>query len=116
MYLQLTLAAQKWNDELATIAQNYANRCIWAHNPSRISKTFSYVGENIYTTTGIVSDYRSVVQSWYNEVANYHYSSNTCDPGKVCGHYTQVSRQLSPGPADRFYHVPMGVCMPPEIN
>eukprot|EP00731_Ephydatia_muelleri_P014208 Em0007g1518a len=79
-----------WNNELATIAQNYANKCIWAHNPSRISKTFSYVGENIYITTGTVTNYRSVVQDWYNEVANYHYSTNTCDSGKVCGHYTQV--------------------------
>ena len=85
------LLQQIWNNELATIAQNYANKCIWAHNPSRISKTFSYVGENIYTTTGTVTNYRSVVQDWYNEVANYHYSTNTCDSGKVCGHYTQVS-------------------------
>ena len=88
----LTLALQSWNDELATIAQDYANRCIWGHNPSRNSESFLYVGENIYVTTGTVSDYRSVVQTWYDEVADYHYSSNTCDPGKACEHYTQVSR------------------------
>ena len=80
----------KWSDELATIAQNYANKCIWGHNANRMSKTFSYVGENIFTTTVTVSNYGTVVQDWYNEVDNYHYSSNTCDPGKVCGHYTQV--------------------------
>eukprot|EP00731_Ephydatia_muelleri_P014121 Em0007g1431a len=54
----------KWNDELATIAQNYANKCIWAHNPRRISRTFSKVGENIYAGTGTVSNYLSVVQKW----------------------------------------------------
>ena len=83
--------AQQWSDELATIAQIYANKCTWGHNKNRQTKTFSYVGENIFTTTGTVSNYGTVVQDWYNEVANYRYSSNTCDPGKVCGHYTQVS-------------------------
>uniref|UniRef100_J3N1I3 SCP domain-containing protein n=1 Tax=Oryza brachyantha TaxID=4533 RepID=J3N1I3_ORYBR len=30
------------------------------------------------------------VASWVGEKKNYHYSTNTCDAGKVCGHYTQV--------------------------
>ena len=92
--MYLCLLSQKWNDELATIAQNYANKCIWAHNPRRISRTFSKVGENIYAGTGTVSNYLSVVQKWYDEVENYHYSTNTCDSGKVCGHYTQVSSPM----------------------
>ncbi|CAA6668225.1 unnamed protein product [Spirodela intermedia] len=30
------------------------------------------------------------VQSWVNEEQYYDYDSNSCQEGKVCGHYTQV--------------------------
>src|SRR5262249_12464923 len=30
------------------------------------------------------------VASWVAEAKDYDYASNTCAPGKVCGHYTQV--------------------------
>jgi hypothetical protein len=44
---------QSWNIELASIAQNYADQCKWAHNSDRssASSTYSYVGENIYAQT-----------------------------------------------------------------
>ena len=30
--------------------------------------------------------------SWHDdEVGNYTFSTNDCDPGAVCGHYTQVN-------------------------
>ena len=32
----------------------------------------------------------NVVKSWYDEIQWYRYESNTCESGKVCGHYTQV--------------------------
>ena len=32
----------------------------------------------------------SAVNSWYNENDNYHITTDTCDPDKVCGHYKQV--------------------------
>ena len=83
---------QVWNDELATVAQNYADRCVFEHNPDRStqSETFSYVGENLYASVGSAADYVGSVQSWYDEVADFDYNSNSCDPSKVCGHYTQV--------------------------
>jgi hypothetical protein len=31
-----------------------------------------------------------VVQAWASEAADYDYASNSCAPGKVCGHYTQL--------------------------
>ena len=31
-----------------------------------------------------------VVDDWGSEKADYDYNTNTCAPGKVCGHYTQV--------------------------
>ena len=82
---------QVWNSELAQVAQNYAEQCNFAHNGDRISQqaTFSSVGENLYASSG-AADYPGAVQSWYDEVTDYNYNSNECNPGAVCGHYTQV--------------------------
>ena len=32
----------------------------------------------------------AAVTAWVNEEADYHYASNTCDAGQMCGHYTQI--------------------------
>ncbi|KAL5476104.1 hypothetical protein EMCRGX_G026010 [Ephydatia muelleri] len=84
------IKTMKWSRELENTAQNYANQCIWGHNSNRQTSPFSSVGENLYTSTGDIQDYGSVVRSWYDEAKYYHYDSNTCDNSKVCGHYTQV--------------------------
>ena len=83
---------QEWNNELARVAQNYAEQCIFAHNSDRVSQqsTFSSVGENLFASSG-AADYSGFVQGWYNEETDYNYNSNECTPGAVCGHYTQVS-------------------------
>jgi len=31
-----------------------------------------------------------VVDSWGSEKADYDYANNSCTPGKMCGHYTQM--------------------------
>lgn len=49
----------------------------------------SYVGENLFITTG-KADMTFVVDYWYSEVENYNIDTLTCDAGKICGHYTQV--------------------------
>lgn len=49
--------SQKWSAELAQVAENYAKKCLWAHNPERtkeaqtMTSQFSYVGENLYVTS-----------------------------------------------------------------
>lgn len=30
------------------------------------------------------------VEQWYQEHDHYNLSAGTCDPGQMCGHYTQV--------------------------
>ena len=81
---------QSWNDDLAQVAQNYADNCVFEHNSNRASQqsTFTSVGENLFAGSG-QANYTSAVLSWYNEVQDYTYSSNSCSG--VCGHYTQVS-------------------------
>ena len=81
-----------WNAELASVAQNYARQCIFNHNDLRTDQqgTFTYVGENLAITTAPNVNYTQMVRNWYDENQDYSYQSNSCSPGAVCGHYTQV--------------------------
>jgi hypothetical protein len=82
---------QEWSEELAIVAQNYAEQCFFGHNPNRANQqeTFRFVGENLAAGSG-AADYVGFVRSWYNEESDYNFDSNSCTPGAVCGHYTQV--------------------------
>ena len=38
-------------------------------------------------------DVETAIQAWYDEISDYNYGAqpqDQCDPGKKCGHYTQV--------------------------
>lgn len=81
---KLAASAQEWADHLKD-----SNACNMAHSGGNI-------GENIYLArawSGRPHDVspRDVVDAWAGrEKNNYHYESNSCSPGAVCGHYTQV--------------------------
>jgi pathogenesis-related protein 1 len=93
---QVGVAALTWDPDLAAIATAWVMTCtdkdgdgLVDHNPDR-SKTYpTYVGENIYASTGKATG-PDAVSSWVDEAKDYDYASNTCAAGKVCGHYTQV--------------------------
>jgi pathogenesis-related protein 1 len=73
-----------WDDTLAGVAQAYAEKCIWAHS------TDNDYGENLYANTGSGTTPQDVVEGWVSEDEFYDYESNSCVPGEMCGHYTQV--------------------------
>lgn len=87
---ELAASAQAWANKLE---QN--NQCKMRH-----SEPGGKYGENIYWASAINwSDGRKelqkkspkqVVDSWGSEKADYNYAKNSCTPGKMCGHYTQV--------------------------
>ncbi len=85
----------KWDTRLQTVAQNYAVKCIWNHNPSRTSDAngaYRYIGENIYYANQAnylaTSDALTrAVNAWNDEKQFYNYNGNQCT--SVCGHYTQ---------------------------
>ena len=86
----------EWDDALATASQTYAEtlgktKCGSIDHDAKRGD----VGENIYqgSTTDASAPPRSgpdAVTSWVAEKADYAYTSNTCTPEKMCGHYTQV--------------------------
>lgn len=85
---QVGLAPLAWDEDLAAIAQGWANTCQFAHNSGRSDTYPEYVGENIYMSGGFVPSGADVVDAWASEVADYDYAANRCSG--VCGHYTQI--------------------------
>ena len=77
-----------WSEELASLAQEWANYMLsdnfFAH------RTGTDYGENLYQSSGRSPTAQQVVDLWGNEVEFYNYNTNTCQPGKMCGHYTQI--------------------------
>jgi pathogenesis-related protein 1 len=88
------VAPLDWDPALAAIAQGWANQCIDTdgnglidHNANRSDTYPTYVGENVYGSSGGASG-TDAVALWVSEEADYDYANNTCSG--VCGHYTQV--------------------------
>lgn len=87
---ELAKSAQAWADNLKE-----TNHCQMRH-----SKPDGKYGENLYWGSAMQwSDGRrelqkvtpaQVVDSWGSEKSDYDYKNNSCVPGKMCGHYTQV--------------------------
>ncbi|XP_040904488.1 peptidase inhibitor 16-like [Toxotes jaculatrix] len=74
----------KWDTGLKLIAEGYATKCIWNHNPE-----LEDTGENLFAGTGAL-DLREALEKWFLEHLDYDYHNNTCDEDKMCGHYTQM--------------------------
>jgi uncharacterized protein YkwD len=91
------VAPLAWDADLAAVAQAWADGCVDEdapaglidHNPGRSDNYPGYVGENVYGAGGAPSA-QEAVDLWASEAANYDYDSNSCAPGRVCGHYTQL--------------------------
>jgi pathogenesis-related protein 1 len=86
----LEASAQAWADNLKK-----TNHCQMRHSAPE-----GRYGENLFWAGAVKwSDGRRELQrvppetpvdSWGAEKRNYDYANNSCKPGKVCGHYTQV--------------------------
>lgn len=48
------------------------------------------LGENIYWGSGSTWTPVDAVNAWADEEKYYTYSTNTCQAGQICGHYTQI--------------------------
>uniref|UniRef100_A0A3Q0QT12 SCP domain-containing protein n=1 Tax=Amphilophus citrinellus TaxID=61819 RepID=A0A3Q0QT12_AMPCI len=62
-----------WDANLKLVAEGYAAKCVWNHNPELLE-----TGENLYAGTGCA------------EHLDYDFQNNSCDEEKMCGHYTQM--------------------------
>ena len=81
----------KWNKEIQVIAQAYSEKIAPGHSLVHSSNTYKgqSLGENLYMSYGGMSG-EAASNSWYNEVDNYDFSSQSSKGGKVTGHFTQL--------------------------
>lgn len=88
--------AQDWADYLAVnYTDEVRNSGVAPHASTfqpELHEFDLFQGENIYMTTLLPVQVAMVtaVEAFASEKAYYHYDSNSCDSGRVCGHYTQV--------------------------
>jgi len=97
---QLKIPPLKWSTSIANISQNYANQLKTSQDCNLSHSQANGLGENLFWASPLsYSDGKSEVQAltpkqvideWGNEKADYHYATNSCGWGKVCGHYTQI--------------------------
>jgi uncharacterized protein YkwD len=83
---QVGIPPLSWSAQLATVAQDWANRLITAgdfsHRPGNRN------GENLYSISGGFASPTEVVAAWAEEARGYDYRTGTCRG--TCGHYTQI--------------------------
>ncbi len=79
----------RWSQKLANYAQEWADNPEAQGGPIELqhrSGGTSGAGENMAGGSSVTE----MVDRWGSEGENYDYATNSCRPGKVCGHYTQV--------------------------
>ncbi|XP_043086246.1 peptidase inhibitor 16 [Puntigrus tetrazona] len=75
-----------WDETLRLVAEAYAAKCIWNHNPDLEELG---LGENLFVSTGPFNATKATLD-WFDEHVDYDFENNTCPDDKMCGHYTQV--------------------------
>jgi pathogenesis-related protein 1 len=83
-----------WNCKLAEFSQAWANRDVWGHSSGADRRNVisgSYVGENLAAAAPATQPIAtSGPTDWWDEKQFWNNSAKACEPGKVCGHYTQM--------------------------
>ncbi|KAJ0963341.1 hypothetical protein J5N97_028463 [Dioscorea zingiberensis] len=76
-----------WDESVAAYAREYANKRI---GDCRLIHSKGPYGENLFwgSWTGFTGV--DAVNAWASEKQYYNYTSNSCRPGQMCGHYTQI--------------------------
>lgn len=77
----------KWDRRLTRYARRFASQRIV---DCKMVHSFGPYGENIFWGGKDHWTPRDIVRSWIREHRYYHLRTNECDPGQMCGHYTQV--------------------------
>lgn len=86
---KVDVAPLQWSSELEATARRYGEKQRDEHQCAMVHSRGPY-GENLFWGYGKRYTPTDAVRSWEDERKDYHYESNSCTPGKVCGHYTQL--------------------------
>ncbi|XP_059095119.1 venom allergen 5-like [Tigriopus californicus] len=90
------MRALKWNDNLATVAQRWADQCEFKHDKmsNRLAPPFDTVGQNIFIAmsskdTDEVPTKRGI-DGWYSEVKDFASDVGSFSFTHETGHFTQL--------------------------
>ena len=96
---QVGVPPLRWSDVLARGAQAWADE-LRKNNCAMVHANQSQYGENVFWASATrwsdgsreVQDISAklVVDDLASELLDYNYETNSCAPGKMCGHYTQI--------------------------
>lgn len=73
-----------WDEDVRLVAESYAAKCIWDHNPKFLNLI---MGQNLFVTTGTLNITKAMLK-WFEENRDYDFDSNSCNG--FCHHYTQM--------------------------
>ncbi len=82
-----------WDDELAKVAQRWADQCLWEHDKNKKDSRFESVGQNMASTglsTNEAVDYIELINLWYEQVTVWSPNFETKPGGYKTGHFRQV--------------------------
>jgi len=116
-----------WNEEIAAIAQRWADQCTFDHDKVRDKEDGTWVGQNAYErASNQMKDKETLMNevaneatlAWYNEVEFPGFNSAHVNPFQfdaAAGHYTQVvwADTEEIGCGFTYYEEPVG---PPIMN
>ncbi|XP_002436153.3 venom allergen 3 [Ixodes scapularis] len=94
------MRALTWDDELAVIAQRWADQCTDGHDKERSVRRF-HVGQNVALTWTYEyednlldePDWDSQIYAWYDECTQFNFKASAISPfqfSKKLGHFTQL--------------------------
>lgn len=86
---ELNLPPLEWSNELAEVAQKWANKL--KRQGCKMKHSTSSYGENLYWSSGMNTTPEDVVDSWASEKKYFNFKKKKCNGAWYkCGHYTQV--------------------------
>jgi len=91
-----------WSDEMAAVAQSWANTCTWEHG-MLYDCNGERVGQNLFVEASSggypAKNMTGVIAAWSGERKDWNFATGQCNSGKMCGHWSQVvaARSLEVG-------------------
>jgi len=84
----------EWSDEMAAVAQAWADKCTWEHG-MLYDCSGNRLGQNLFCEASAggypAMNLTAVSEAWNNERNDWDFSANACKSGKICGHWTQLA-------------------------
>jgi len=83
----------RWNEKVAALAQTWSERCLFEHgsmpyNVENVNHLLT-IGANMWASGGSF-DVNNIINSWYNDQADFDPETQRCGFNQPCGAYEQM--------------------------